>query len=1181
MQLNEEQKEAAFCSENAIVAAGAGSGKTLVLANRFIWLLTEKGFKVNEILTLTFTRKAAAQMYRRIYSLVSELMEQETGIKAERLRLALDNFIYARIQTLDSYSSSIVKQCASRYGISPDFQIDNERCYNLALEVSYPFFIENRHHPAVEKLYINHRPGDIVHNIFANTLFNYSYIDKPNDFLADVKTQFDILCGEWNNLSKELITLLKETESLIYENNALLPELIPLIDQFSKHTIRIPITSSIREYFNFLLSLPHNDCVEKALSHPIQVTLTKLLFYLDKFNAHNLSLQKGKKFSNPVKDNIKKIRLLFNPLSSLIISCMQGGFNVSVMSLLSKLQKRYLSKKRAQGILTFKDVASLSRTILLEQKDIRQSEKETFKAIMIDEFQDNNKLQKDILFLLAENLNITNNSIPPPKDLTAGKLFFVGDEKQSIYLFRDADVSVFRRLKQEIKSRDLPLSINYRSAPGLIKSFNAIFPYVFAPPSFLPPYEALYTPLQAGGGSGSGNLSVCILNKKSQIEDEETMLCADETEARFVAEKIKKLLSANYQPQDIAILFRSRKSQYLYEKHLRAFGIPYTCEEINDLFYGGPVNDIMSVLRLTAHPMDKASYAQMLRSPFVGLSLHGITVCLIESSAPFDDKCLHLLDETDKTKYCLGQKIYSNICQMAKSESISSLVSELWYNQGYRYETEWNPQVNVYRQFYDYLFHLAALADAKNQGLTSFTDSMISFRDSGGQLTDIQIPHERPGAVHLMTIHKSKGLEFPVVFICGCGKRSLSDFCDIVYLSGTAGFVFSPPPPEKCRSIFGKRSNFFWEQANEETKRKRVAELRRLLYVGMTRAEKELYITGSLDINDTDGIDNFSILVKNHVENKYKNKDNYIKDDIIYSNDTLFGLLLPAITRYISGDKKESEFFNLEEIPFVPENANIKNSQIGLEEFLQKTKPFYERAQVIKTPVIYDNHVTPVSLYKSEDSVSSYGGWSALLSKEHSGESSSDIFKKVDSKLSHFLKAQGSGEKFNYGSFGTLAHICVEAHLNKEQPVIPSNISGLLNSSQLSAMLRAGNELAKRFVASPLGKLAEVTKLREHEFSFRSLIKNREGKEIFINGTIDLFFEDNEFIHIVDFKTDKIEKPWEYIAQMSCYYNAISALYAIAQKKQCRTWLFYLRTGHAVEITEKVKQFNLEQRVFL
>jgi ATP-dependent helicase/nuclease subunit A len=1204
-QLNEEQKRAAFCADNAVVCAGAGSGKTMVLAHRFAWLITEKGYKADEILTLTFTKKAAAQMFKRIYSLVSQIAQEDSGIKAQRAQKALDDFIHARIQTLDSYSASIVKQCAPRYGISPDFKIDQQKCLDIALEVSYPFFITHRHNPAVKKLYSEHRPSGIVHNIFADVLFNYSLIDKPRDFFADLNFQFNTLCSQWDNYTGQIKKIINDIKNDITKDNLLLPVLVPIIE---KEKIDFPANYEIQKYFSQLQNTSIESVIEKAEYHPMQETFVNLLFSLNSIKSVNL--QGGKRNNNPVKKNIYLLRDIYDSFSSLTISCMQAGFLVSVMTLLEKLQNRYLARKRAEGVLTFHDIASLSRTILIEQEDIRQSEKEAFKSIMIDEFQDNNELQKDLLFLLAEKPDKINKGIPTAEDLCEGKLFFVGDEKQSIYLFRGADVSVFRRLKEEIKSADLPLKTNYRSSAGLIDAFNAIFGgisnsngkmpslnynSVFARSKDSPLYEAEYTPLQAGV-SGKGNLSFFILNKNTDAEED--LLSTNENEARFVAEKIKQLLTKNYQPDDIAILLRTRATQKLFEKHLRTLGIPYACEDINDLFYGGPVNDILSVLRLTAYPMDKSAYTEMLRSPFAGLSLSGTAMCLsaccekAKKFQPFDDEPLDLLDSSDKKKYICGRNVYLSICEKAKEENISVLVSELWYNEGYRYETEWHPQTSVYRELFDYLFHLAANADAENKGLASFTDAMINFRDSGGQLSDIEIPLERQGAVHLMTIHKSKGLEFPVVFLCSCGNKSRADICDEVYLSDTAGLVFSPPPPVECRLISEKRKNFFWEQANEETKHKRTAELRRLLYVGMTRAEKELYITGSLNIGDTDETGDFSLALKRYIEEQCQKKENYIDGDYILNNDTIFGLLLPSIASFIPDDgvKQGLSFFNLEKIPVFTEeylkkqeagSSGITNDQKGLNEFFKKVSHFYEKTEVIKTPLLHKNHITPVSLRKGGEDGKETAGKGLVVNKEFSGVKSDDVFEKVDSMLSRFSQSDDeTSEKFNSGSFGTIAHICVEAHLSKEDVIIPSNISGLLTEKEFTSLLEAGKELALRFVASPLGKIAEKAKLRESEFPFRTLLRNKEGKEIFINGTVDLFFEDEKAIHIVDFKTDSSEKPYEHTAQMSCYYQAISTLFAAPVKKECHVWLYYLRTGHAVEMTDRVRTSNIEQRVF-
>ncbi|MDR0323279.1 MAG: UvrD-helicase domain-containing protein [Treponema sp.] len=139
VSLNDEQQSAAHCTENAVITAGAGSGKTMVLASRYVWLVTVKKYCVREILTLTFTKKAAAQMYRRIHHMLAEIAGEDKGINGKPARKALDEFVQARIQTLDSYSAAIVRQAANRYGIRPDFTIDEERCLSLARDEAMPF----------------------------------------------------------------------------------------------------------------------------------------------------------------------------------------------------------------------------------------------------------------------------------------------------------------------------------------------------------------------------------------------------------------------------------------------------------------------------------------------------------------------------------------------------------------------------------------------------------------------------------------------------------------------------------------------------------------------------------------------------------------------------------------------------------------------------------------------------------------------------------------------------------------------------------------------------------------------------------------------------------------------------------------------------------------------------------
>ncbi|MDR0315536.1 MAG: UvrD-helicase domain-containing protein, partial [Treponema sp.] len=1260
-ELNDEQRAAAFCTENAVVAAGAGSGKTLVLASRFAWLITEKNIRIHEILSLTFTRKAAAQMYQRIHALLSEIAAEDSGVKGERARQALNDFIHARIQTLDSYSAALVTQAAVRYGISPNFTIDEGRCRELALEESLPFVIARRAHPALERLYSQKSPEMIAHDIFAEALFNYSAIDEPPGIMRDIQKQFEIICAEWKQQYITINDLLNKMAESISADETLLPDLVPLTSQFISGRIVFPGEAEIRDYFIFIKNTTPESCIEKAESHPVQDAIIKTLTFMSEINS--LNLRKGKKSDNHAKEAIKQLRGIFAAFSSLAVFCLQAALIQSVMFLLDDLQRRYLNKKRSEGVLTFNDVARLARTILLEQQDLRQSEKESFKAIMIDEFQDNNELQKELLFLLAEKPELTNKGVPPAADLSPGKLFFVGDEKQSIYRFRGADVSVFRKLKNELHSRELPLKTNYRSAPLLIGSFNTIFggskfdcmrrvhtpslrdetegmypetntlpkqpypvrsaaglvdpegketlpenPSVFAASSSLPLHEAAYSPLLAGK-EGEGKLSLCILDKKNIDNEESESLAAVENEARFTAERIQYLLNEKneaggpkYRPDDIAILFRSRGPQYLFEKHLRLLNIPYACEDLNGFFFGGPVNDIMSVLRLAAYPLDRAAYAEMLRSPFTGLSLPGLAICLAavnkpESPRPFDDEPLPLLADGDHIKYRQGQRLYHLIRDKSCTESISSLVSELWYNQGYRYETEWNPQTAIYHELYDYLFHLAAQADTENKDLAAFTDSVQALRDSGERLRDIEIPLERPSAVHLLTVHKSKGLEFPVVFLCCCDKHSQWSSASAVFDTSEAGITLNPPLPAQCAEIDGVKRNYFWERALNDEKSKRLAELRRLLYVGMTRAENELYLTGVLGIgkDNKDEKNDFSLRLKKYYEEKIeKNSDkNTIDGDTILDNDTFFGLCLPALTAHIppEGLKAKYSFFNIEEIPAYSQEyirecevrgATLSNDQKGLNIFFERAEPFYRDAQFIQTPLIKNRHIAPSSLQKmikpspEEDTMTNGYPDHFIISKEYSGDNASDVFGKVDTMLDRYNEQdEDSGERFNSGGFGTIAHICAEALLNGEEAIIPPKLSGFLSAEEAGAFLAAGNELAARFVRSPLGKIAQSAQMRKNEFQFRSFIPDSQGNDHFISGTIDLLFEEASTIHIVDFKTDNRENPNLHIAQMACYYRAVYDLFVANTHKECRLWLYYLRSGHAIEMTEKAKNYNL------
>ncbi|MDR1956679.1 MAG: UvrD-helicase domain-containing protein [Treponema sp.] len=1244
-QLNDEQRAAVFCESNAVVAAGAGSGKTLVLASRFAYLVVEKAYQVQEILTLTFTKKAAVEMYQRIYATLSQIASQGSGIAQERAQRAKNDFFHAHIQTLDSYCASLVKQAALRYGIPPDFMVDQKRCRALVLEEALPFLIAHRTHPALEALYYQARPTALARDFFADTLLRYSYLDEPPDFMEEVKGQIRILCQEWEKSTHGISTTLASMGSLLAADTPQDPFRAALTRLLAVYTRedgpRFPGAQDIRGYFEALLALPEIERIAAAHVHPVRAQVAACLRFL--YDFHTLNLKQGKR-KDPAKESVKAIRKLFKDFSSLAVFCMQGGFLVSYMPLLQEFQTRVLAKKRREGVLTFTDVARLARRMLQDQPDIRAGEQAAFKAIMIDEFQDNNELQKDMLFLLAERPDRQERSIPQAQDLCPGKLFFVGDEKQSIYQFRGADVSVFRRLQQELQGASLSLRKNYRSVSSLIGAFNALFggsafdpqgekptscfASVFAPvfalktrdsrsgevPRELPDYEASYLPVCAGKtaeadtadppSSVEPRLTIAILDKKSASDDDETgtdnreeFLDPHENEACFVAERIHALLH-RYQPADIALLFRTHTHQNVYEKQLRMRNIPYTSSGMGNLFTDGPVNDLMAALRLVAYPQDTEAYGVLLRSPLVGLSLRGLIECMayLKRAAPdgegraepFQDTLAPLLPEADQPKFLQGQGLYRRIREKAARMTSADLVSELWYTEGYRYETEWHPRTAVYRELYDYLFNLAVQADAQGLSLAGFTDRMRTWQDGEEQLEeeDLAIPLERSGAVRLMTIHKSKGLEFPVVFICGCGNRGRAAInTGAVYWSREGGIAVNPPLPLECAGMDTDKvkRNFFYEHSLAEVSRKRTAELRRLLYVAMTRAEQELYLTGSLSLGDTEAEAPFPQRVRKAILEKREkiekgassNHDSEagterIPGDAIIDDDTLFGLLLPAVAARIPDAAPESEleeegprFFRFEEIPRYTTREGMRvgpapgysSDAKGLARFLAQMEPLYARARVLHTPVILPTHQAATAYPSPVCGTGSY-----LVDPAFAGEAGGDLFQRVDAILHRAaVQAEPGGleeERFTPADFGTLAHACTEAVLRGAQPRMPERLGWHLSATEAETLLAAGTALAERFVASPLGKLASGAALRKSEYRFRTLTSGG----IFIEGTIDLLFETEDAVAVVDFKTDRQENPEEHLSQMIAYYQAACTL----RKKPCLVWLYYLRSGHAV-----------------
>ncbi len=1232
--LNKEQRAAVMNEANCVVAAGAGSGKTFVFARRFAHLIVDKGFAVDTILALTFTKKAAAVMYSRIYALLKKLVESEDAhsLAARHAKAALENFHKARIQTLDSYCAFILRTASRLYGIRPDFSVDDVRIREFVNKEALAFTLGHKDNPSLQSLLGVQSLDKTAADFFAAAVLNYSTIARPFDFETAMQKQRSAVQSVWGGVVKtvnDCAPVLADTD----EDSAVLKKLEENLTD----------AKTVGEYMSTIadagIPFEKKKEAEKIFAQKI-VSFASAVYILQKKSAR----------AARYKDALNELRPAYNLLTSCANYLLHFGDLCSLVPLLQEFEKKVNDRKRASGLLSFKDISSLALRILIEQPAVRCAEKKRLNAIMIDEFQDNNEQQRDMLFLLAEKIERTARSAPRPDELCSDKLFFVGDEKQSIYLFRGADVSVFRKLKEDLASKDTALSSNYRSSSALIGAFNALFggycgtgqseqagqaakegslrkdpallPHSvflqkerFAPGIPFPPFEAEYTPLtvpepaspaedaQTGTEASVYKNSrppvhVCLLQSEKNTEnDEDTAnavsdkLSDAETEAVFVVSQAASLVkSGAYKAQDIAILFRTYSNQSLYEAQLRLQGIPYASETVADFFSDAPVNDIYYFLRLIAYPQDVHAFAAVLTSPFVRLPQQSALECASSAEknvASFP--CLFSIQNAgsltgeERARFEKGAELYRTLCDRSGELSCADMVDTLWYRAGYRYETLWTKEGGLFSELYDYLYEIARNTDSRGKSLGGFVDELAALLSDNRRLNDMDIPLERSDAVHLIGIHKSKGLEFPVVFICGASAKARGERnTDLLYANDEWGISLNFPPPDKIKDC---KKNIFFDLMSVSAKQKAAAELRRLLYVAFTRAEKEVYISGSYylsadakELLEKEKPDDETLKLFTHIGALCAVARKKAAADPDYAGGTtFFDFLFPVIYAFFdekSGTVKKNVPFTLEPIPALS-RAELKNiaapkERQSLAAVQKKLRPLYERASAVQTPVLRGRYVSPSKLAPPESDT----GLSAFSVPQP--ESASAPSAAASAPLIDEIVASFANGEFGYNHFGTIAHAYAEALFTALPVRLPAEAVSALNEAQLKTVKETARLMAENFIRSDLGREAKNALWRKNEYAFKLAAEEYEpGSRDVIRGQIDLVYESEDgTLTVVDFKTDAYEDPGRHASQLAVYRRAVS-LMRNKDFSLVRTYVYYLRSGHIADLTAQTAELNI------
>jgi ATP-dependent helicase/nuclease subunit A len=497
--------------------------------------------------------------------------------------------------------------------------------------------------------------------------------------------------------------------------------------------------------------------------------------------------------------------------------------------LLQSFEGSYQAAKDRESALDFEDLQLRARNLLRDDSSIREREQLRFRQVCVDEFQDTNRLQCELIDLI-----------------TRGELFFVGDEFQSIYRFRHADVEVFKERREQV-GEVLPLTQNWRSRPEVLAVVNELFGATFGDE---------FQKLVAAGrfpDPASGPAVELLVTDKASYKDSGVSWRSGE--ARAVARRVRELVeTGEAEPGEIVLLFAAGTDAEQYEQALRELDLPTYRATGRGYFGQQQVVDLLGYLRLIHNRYDDEAFVTVLASPFVGVSNDGLVVLrrnatrrplftAVEKGLPEG------LAERDRQLLQAFRQRYDRLTVVAGTVGLERLCEQIMVEHDYDLAVlaQWDG-----RRRYANLRKLARLARSYEELRGADVEGFVRFvseQDAAGvRELEAVAEEEGAGAVRLLTIHAAKGLEFNVVVVADAGRERLSTRGEEIICLPDGRFGFKVVDP-----ITGRRVGAFeYDEVRDAEEAAAEAERLRLYYVAMTRAIDRLIVAGSIDSSRRD-----------------------------------------------------------------------------------------------------------------------------------------------------------------------------------------------------------------------------------------------------------------------------------------------------------------------------------------
>ncbi|MBU0926307.1 MAG: UvrD-helicase domain-containing protein [Spirochaetes bacterium] len=1119
-------------TRSAVVSAGAGSGKTRVLAVRYLHLVKERGIPPERILCLTFTKKAAAEMSERIRGMLAACARDDDDFAR-----ALAAFPSSRVSTLDAFCSEVARSGCSRWGVPPDFSVDAGTGASPLDALAVGFLLKRRHEPVTASF--------IAASGFERAAEALAAFAGGREGLIASERRLD--AAEQSEAVAACLTRAHATiRELLAGGAGLDPGSAKGAQAWRERAGRFPAEAPGQD---------DADGLKAALA--------------EYRSLRSLHIATGKSEGAIYYNAAGKEARRFAEAAALACEALLDTRREGTLGLLGEFAEEAAESRAASGALSFSDVAAIALRTLETDLAIRDWYKSRYDAIMVDEFQDDNELQKRVLYCVAERRDRTDPGRGPtvgPEDLEPGALFFVGDEKQSIYAFRGADVTVFRGLADELAAAPgglgwHSLDINWRSEPGLIDFFNATFSRVLPAPDdpAAQDYEARFSGLESGGATPGVRPEAVYLESNEPSDD--GYVSSSEAEAWGIAELVRSLVEGGAvvaakgpggqkiarpcRYDDIAVLFRSTTSQNVVERYFRLLGIPYTAASTAGLFAESVLGDLYAMLRLAVYPDDSLAFATALRGPFARLSDESAFAAL---SSPCDGPEGYMgfdsasLPADDGRRFLAARETWLGVRERADREPLRRLVEYLWYDRGLRWNVLKDPSSASFLEHFDYAWSLAAAADGRGERLV---DLVAALEPKIGKLDrfDDAVLRESSRGVSIMTVHMSKGLEFPVVILPDVDSKGRGDVGSPVSRSerfGTSARLLDADdvpgdPVAELASALRRIERGEGADAMDES----IAETARLFYVACTRAISRLYLVGKVPRNaDAKG-------------------------------QSFRGLFLEAWPWAGPASLSDEEFLS-DRPDDAPEGLSVGYIR-------PRSKEDYVRLANASGPA-GEGRAKASAEAPPRAVAERRGRWSvtaaaAVLSGDGSREAGREAGREPFREAAR-EPGDEEGRGLSEADFGTLCHQFVEDMLREpgKEPEARGPVGKALERLPASIRMREAAEaraLALAFTSSARG--AEAAAFRdsaspgaffeiEYPFVWRRVAES--GLPVVLSGSIDLVYGDADRIIIVDFKTDRRMDPEKHAFQLSVYRDAAESIFGAP----ARAFVSYLRTGSEFEI---------------